>query len=878
MNRCVELLAGAGNMDSARAALSAGCDAVYLGLREFGARRMADNFTFGELDEFASVARKLNKKVYLTVNTLVKENETAAFLEQVRKAREAGIDAVIMQDVGMMDLVSGVFPDLPIHASTQANVHNSAAFALLKTFGVRRVILSRECTLDEIRALSQKGMQTEVFVFGALCSAVSGVCYMSSFATDRSGNRGLCTQMCRLEYGEPGGRKGFFLSTRDISMIPLMNDYLASGVSSLKIEGRGRSAAYVYNATGVLRKAIDLASAGRLSERAIADLAADAARTYNRSFCTGYSSGRAGADVIDSLKNGNRGLKVAGKPVRFDPLRRTVELRALARFAKNDVLCLEDAAGARASFSIAAMRDTRGRIIFEARPGDTVELTCAQKCEPDQPEGETKAALSGIVPEAVFLIYSEEASSIRKIRFEDPSAASAAPPAAKRRTALRVAVTLSEGLIRVSVDSDRGRFDCDEAISQCFPAEKNPLDSDTVFRTLLQFDRARFDCRPEGFSFSSGMRGYFVPLSVLKRAGKQIFSRFVSEYDASEHGVIEKAVLTFPGESDCVARHFAAAAAPEALPEASDIRLSLFTSENVPDTVSGSFSQIAFSSDHFFDAISLGGLDALLARFGNGRARLAVELSPVVFESGTARFVENLSILARSGVTHVIAGNLAHFALISEASAKAGVKLEVSAGQQLNSVNLRTLLHFISLGAVDVEISYELGGPEIISLLKAAAGGGTEGAHGTEGAAEWALKYFRVRLFGNLQVANFAYDIFARNPGLSFVRHYGPQDRRFKFTELSFENGSHYVVRLGAERSVAYSSGVLNNTLFTGAYLASGVGRFSVSLFNYSKSFERDLAAAVEFSRRVGPPLAPGSPVSMVSPIPFGVVKDRTLA
>ena len=875
MNRCIELLTGAGNMDSAKAAISAGCDALYLGLKEFGARRMADNFTLAELAELTALARKLDKRIYLTMNTLVKDGEVASFLDSVKKAGEAGADALIMQDPGMIKLVRDAFPGFPIHASTQTNIHNSAAFEILGRYGVRRVILSRECTLDEIRSMCRvKGPQIEVFVFGALCSAVSGVCYMSSFATDRSGNRGLCTQMCRLGYCEPGGKKGFFLSTRDISMLPLINDYIASGVTSMKIEGRGRSSAYIYNATRVLRKAIDLSNSGRYDSRAAAGLAEEAARTYNRSFSTGYSLGREKADVIDSSRNGNRGLMISSKITRFDPLRNIIEFVVSAGFAKNDVLCVEDASGARASFSIASIRDDRGRIVYTANAGEKVEVGClpaAPAAGTDKTEEQGKCELKSIVPEKVFLIYSEEASSIRKIKFDSaiahPDGAASHAVSEKRLCRLKIDVGLDGKNISADISCDRGKFKYFNELKDCFVAEKNPLDNDTLTRTFLQFDRGRFGCHARDLSFESGGVGYFVPLSLLKRAGKDIFGRFEADYEKRQSEGLEKCLLSFPAESECV---------PSALkvisghsPAIPDVRLSLFSSENVEVALKKYFSEISFSSDHLFDLIEAGGLEDMVGRFGDSRAKLVAELSPVLFESDTDRFISNVSVLARAGITRFIAGNLSHFNLLARVAGQSSVPLEVMAGQQLNSINLRSLLFFLSHGASEAEISFELGGPETIGLLKTA-----------EKSAPWALKYFRARLFGNLQVANFAYDIFERNPGISHLKHKGPQDRRFKTTELSFNNGSHYVVHAGASRSLAFSSGVLNNTQFAGGYAAAGIRKFSISLFNYSRSFERDLNAAYDFSESLKDafkvPLAPGGPE--LSPVPFGVIKDRTLS
>ena len=253
----VELLAPAGNYDALLGAVNAGADAVYLGGEQYGARAYADNFSRDEIISGIRLAHIYHKKIYLTINTLVKERELEGLYDFLLPFYEAGLDGVIIQDLGVLAYVRRYFPGLELHASTQMTLTGSEGVSFLKEYGVSRVVPARELSLEEIKDLKQTGAEVEIFIHGAMCYCYSGQCLFSSILGGRSGNRGRCAQPCRLPYEINGGKECFPLSMRDMCTIDLLPELIESGVDSFKIEGRMKKPSYVAGVTAIYRKYID---------------------------------------------------------------------------------------------------------------------------------------------------------------------------------------------------------------------------------------------------------------------------------------------------------------------------------------------------------------------------------------------------------------------------------------------------------------------------------------------------------------------------------------------------------------------------------------------------------------------------------------------
>ncbi len=253
MKNKVELLAPAGDYECFVSAINAGADAVYLSGEGYGARAYAKNFTKEELIKALSYAHLLDRKIYLTVNTVVKEDELKGLFDYILPLYENGLDGVIVQDLGVINYLKRNFKELPIHASTQMAITGTEGVKYAMELGITRVVLARELTLKEIAGIyKETGLELECFVHGALCYSYSGKCLFSSMIGDRSGNRGRCAGSCRQPYNDK-----YYLSTKDICTLRLIPELIKAGIASFKIEGRMKSPEYVAGVTAIYRKYID---------------------------------------------------------------------------------------------------------------------------------------------------------------------------------------------------------------------------------------------------------------------------------------------------------------------------------------------------------------------------------------------------------------------------------------------------------------------------------------------------------------------------------------------------------------------------------------------------------------------------------------------
>lgn len=259
----VELLAPAGSMESLVAAINKGADAIYLGGDKFSARAYASNFDRETMEKAVDYVHSYGLAIYVTINTLIKENEFNEAIDYIGFLHRIGVDAIIMQDIGLLNRVRDIYPELEIHASTQMSIHNAEGALFFSNNGFKRIVLSREMALDEIKYISTDlGIETEMFVHGALCVSYSGQCLMSSVIGGRSGNRGKCAQGCRLPYTltrDSDNKKvsGYLLSPKDMCTIENIKDIIATGTSSLKVEGRMKRPEYVAGVIESYRASVD---------------------------------------------------------------------------------------------------------------------------------------------------------------------------------------------------------------------------------------------------------------------------------------------------------------------------------------------------------------------------------------------------------------------------------------------------------------------------------------------------------------------------------------------------------------------------------------------------------------------------------------------
>ncbi len=302
----LELLAPAGSMDAMKAAFANGADAVYLGAAAFGARAGA-GFDDGDLRSALALAHLHRKKVFVTVNILVKERELAGVRRTLSFLSSLGADAVLIQDLGVLKICREEFPELPVHASTQMALHSASGVRLLKTLGARRAVMARECDLTQLRLAAQTGLEIEAFCHGALCVSCSGQCLFSSMIGGRSGNRGRCAQPCRLPYTYQG-QAGAWLSPRDLCARDELKKMAEAGVYSFKIEGRLKRPEYVAVVTRAYRDALDDILEGRFHPADPAEKE-QLTQIFSRGgFTLGYPGQQRDAAVIDPTRVTPAGL------------------------------------------------------------------------------------------------------------------------------------------------------------------------------------------------------------------------------------------------------------------------------------------------------------------------------------------------------------------------------------------------------------------------------------------------------------------------------------------------------------------------------------------------------------------------------------------
>ena len=318
-----ELLSPAGSFESLKAAIAAGADAVYIGGKQFGARAFSKNFTIDEIKEALEYAHLYDVKLYVAVNTLIYDNEVDSFMEYVSSLAKLGVDAIIMQDLGMIDLVRKKIPALEIHVSTQAHIHNLDGVKLLEKLGIKRTVLAREVSIDEIKHIKENSnIDLEIFIAGALCISYSGNCLMSSLIGGRSGNRGMCAGTCRLPYdlvdtkGNVVSKDKYLLSTKDLNTLNYIGELIDLGVASFKIEGRMKSPSYVYVITKLYRTAID-----SYLEKGFVDIndkeIEKLKKVFNRGFTKGFLFNEDNNNLVNTKMPNHNGVKI-GEVIEYD--------------------------------------------------------------------------------------------------------------------------------------------------------------------------------------------------------------------------------------------------------------------------------------------------------------------------------------------------------------------------------------------------------------------------------------------------------------------------------------------------------------------------------------------------------------------------------
>ncbi|MDP2182417.1 MAG: DUF3656 domain-containing protein [Actinomycetota bacterium] len=509
--RAPELLAPAGGPEALRAAVANGANAVYLGTTALNARRGVENFALEKLPEATRYAHIRGVKVYLAANVLVTAEEMPGALTMIDTAWAAGVDAVIVQDLGLLGMVRSELPEVRLHASTQLGAHNLATVRDLADAGVSRVTLARELSISEIAHLSAAGgVEIETFTHGALCLCYSGQCLMSSMIGGRSGNRGLCAQPCRLPYeliDEMGatlpapGR--YLLSPRDLCGIDALPGLLAAGVSALKIEGRAKSPEYVALVTGVYRKAIDRAVADPEGFRATDAERSVLEEAFSRGFSRAYLEGVRDDQMMSYTRPNNRGVPV-GRVVALEGERVVVALER--QLDAGDTVEFWTSSG-RFAQKVGPM-GFAGRAVSAAPAGEKVELSVE------------RAVSRG---DRVFRVANASLAQAARRTFAEGADAARVP--------VDVAVRLVEGSpLQVTLsDGDRSASAMGPVVER---ARTKPILAEEIIEHVGRFGGTPFSARSWDVELQPGVGiGYSTLHAVRREAVEALEARFLEPWN-----------------------------------------------------------------------------------------------------------------------------------------------------------------------------------------------------------------------------------------------------------------------------------------------------------------------------------------------------------
>lgn len=496
----MELLAPVGSTEALKAAVENGANAVYLGGKMFSARSSANNFSLTELENAVDYAHLREVKIYVAVNILLGNQEISEFLEYVECLAKIGVDAVIVQDLGVLKLIQEYFPALPVHASTQMTVHNLEGVKFLEKLGVKRVVLSREISCQEIAQIrKQTNVELEVFVHGALCVSYSGQCLLSSMIGGRSGNRGKCAQPCRLPYqlwdekeqvAQDAG--SYLLSPRDLKLISYLPELKKAGVHSLKIEGRMKKPEYVATVVRNYRQALDRLAVEYQNFLVHPEEEKELAQIFNRDFTEQYFTGQTNQYLMSYRRPNNRGLYI-GRIEKYQAGIATIKLED--NLSKGDGIEVWVSQGGRVGKAVDRLK-VEGEEREEAYAGEKAVLKL---------EGKIKAG------DRVFKTADEKLNRLARESFHSPA------PLRKFPLSITVQAKMGESL-KVTVRNGKGLIGQGETTFKAEKAQKRPLTKDFLWEHLSKLGNTIFFLEDLHLELDENL---MVPVSEINKARRQ---------------------------------------------------------------------------------------------------------------------------------------------------------------------------------------------------------------------------------------------------------------------------------------------------------------------------------------------------------------------
>ena len=682
MKKFLELLAPAGTWEALEAAVNAGADAVYLGGKAFGARAYADNFDRDELSRAVRFAHLHGARLFVTVNTLADDREMRELADYLAFLSNAGVDAIIVQDLGVLRLARLVASELPRHASTQMTITNSAGARFAADCGMVRAVPARELSLADLRAAAAEGVEIEAFIHGALCVCYSGQCLMSSLIGGRSGNRGRCAQPCRMPYALTdregrnllGGSAGaYLLSPCDLNTLDVLPQMIEAGVCSFKIEGRMKRPEYVAVVVDAYRRVIDGCLAGncRVPER---DRAA-VEQIFNRGFTTAYLTGRPGRKMISDSRPDNRGVFVG----RVESLRRG---RAAIRLEKElrcgDGLEFTGKGGSGAGTTVASLT-VGGRKVECAPAGALAEI--------DVPPGVRRNA-------PVFRTLDKKLMEYAATFYGEKN---------KRRVPVNVRISATVGRpLEVEFSDGEGHTGTGRTSFLAEAARARPLDETSLRRQLERLGATEYILNGLELAVEGEL---MVPAGEINEARRQACEALdrarLDDFLPPRRPVEKTAALALLERENADLKKLAAAR------PAGKTRLSVWTDrlDGVRAALDGGADWVIFGGDRYFshDASFADCAAAVELVHAAGR-RAAIGTPRIVAEPQLRLFKDFLRQTRESGADQLNVHNLGLWQLAREME----LKIPLWADMSLNVYNSQSLLFWHEQGAAGATPSIEL--------------------------------------------------------------------------------------------------------------------------------------------------------------------------
>ncbi|MGB9803138.1 DUF3656 domain-containing U32 family peptidase [Desulfofundulus sp.] len=694
-----ELLAPAGDWEGLVAAVQNGADAVYLGGKLYNARQGAANFGHEELQRAVDYAHIRGVRVYVTVNILLSDEELEDAARFLHFLQRAGADGVIVQDLGLATLARQVLPELPLHASTQMTVHNRAGVEKLLALGFRRVVLAREMSLEEIRAIKDAtGAELEVFIHGALCICYSGQCLLSSMIGGRSGNRGRCAQPCRLRYTlvdergrtvvEPREVGEYLLSPRDLNLSEHLPDLIRAGINSFKIEGRMKRPEYVATVVRVYRNLIDRALAGG-DFFVTPEEARDLAQIFNRDFTTGYFFTRPGYELMSYKRPNNRGLFL-GRVVRYHARTGRAEVALEQPLRVGDGIEVWVSRGGRVGVEVHAIWE-KGRQVEHAPAGAVVEISLPREVRPQ---------------DRLFKTHDSSLMERARATFASPREVRKSP------VVFHVRVRLGEP-VQVRVEDEAGHSGVGTGVTPARPADRRPLTPEFLKGQLDRLGNTPFALKDVYCELDGNV---IVPVGEINEARR----RAVEELEAAR---IKSARPAPPIPEDVFARRLAEArlkAAGRVLPAGWSpgkrplLSIAVTDLVSLEAAVSAGVDQVYFGGESFRSGPPVGEDEIrrgaeICQKHG---VRFILSTPRIIHDPEMAAVERLLELAGKLPARGVLVGNLG----LIERVARTGLPLY--ADLAFNVFNLRTAMYLLDQGAVQVALSPELTMEQVAVLVE----------------------------------------------------------------------------------------------------------------------------------------------------------------